>query len=66
MLLIDNIVLKYVFDKKTLNAHQARWLAFLSECDFEIRNIIWKESIVADSPSIQQHEFHTILVSRYE
>ena len=39
LLLTDNIGLKYQFDKKTLNARQARWLAFMSEYDFEIRHI---------------------------
>ena len=39
MLLTDNIGLKYLFDQKTLNAGQARWLAFFSEYDFEIKHI---------------------------
>ena len=30
--------LKYLFDQPTLNARQARWLEFLCEFDFEIRN----------------------------
>jgi hypothetical protein len=39
LLLTDNIALKYVFDKHNLNSHQERWLAFLSEYDFEIKHI---------------------------
>ena len=39
LLLTYNIGLKYLFDKKTLNACQARCLAILSEYDFEIRHI---------------------------
>ena len=51
MLLTYNIGLKYLFDQKTLNVHQARWLAFLSEYDFQIRHIKGKENIVADALS---------------
>ena len=39
LLLTQNIGLKYMFDQETLNALQARWLAFLSEYDFEIKHI---------------------------
>ena len=31
--------LKYLLDLPNLNARQARWLAFLSEYDFEIQHI---------------------------
>ena len=51
MLLTDNIGLKYLFDHKTLNACQDRWLAFLSECDFQIRHIKGKENIGTDALS---------------
>ena len=47
-----NISLKYVFDPQNLNARQARWLAFLSEYDFEIKHIKGKENKVADASSI--------------
>ena len=56
ILLTYNIGLKYLFYKKTLNSHQAKWIAFLSEYDFEIRHIKGKEKIVADALSQQQHE----------
>jgi len=39
LLMSDNISLKYLFDQQNLNARQARWLAFLSEYDFEIKHI---------------------------
>ena len=42
----DNISLKYMFDQQNLNARQARWLAFLSEYDFEIKHIKGKENKV--------------------
>ena len=45
----DNISLKYMFDQQNLNARQARWLAFLSEYDFEIKHIKGKENKVFDA-----------------
>ena len=45
----DNISTKYLFDQQNLNAHQARWLAFLSKYDFEIKHIKGKENKVADA-----------------
>ena len=43
----DNISLKYLFDQQNLNARQARWLSFLSDYDFEIKDIEGKENKVA-------------------
>jgi len=45
----DNISLKYLFDQQNLNARQARWLAYLSEYDFEIKHIKGKENNVVDA-----------------
>jgi hypothetical protein len=42
----DNISLKYLFEKPNLNARQERCLAFLSEYNFEIKNIKGKENKV--------------------
>ena len=39
LIMSDNISLKYLFDQQNLNARQARWLAFLSKYDFEIKHI---------------------------
>ena len=47
----DNKGLKYLLDQPNLNARQARWLAFLSEYDFEIQHIKSKENKVADALS---------------
>jgi len=47
----ENISLKYLFDQQILNARQARWLAFLSEYDFEIKHIKGKENEVVDALS---------------
>jgi hypothetical protein len=41
---IDHIVLKYLFEKMTLNARKTRWLEFLSEYDFDIKHIKGKEN----------------------
>ena len=47
LLMCGSISLKYLFDQQNLNARQARWLAFLSEYDFEIKHIKGKENKVA-------------------
>ena len=66
LLLKDNVGLKYLFDKKTLNACQAKSLAFLSEYDFEIKHISRKDNILVDALSRQQHHLHSVLLSNYE
>ena len=47
----DNKGLKYLLNQPNLNARQARWLAFLSEYDFEIQHIKGKENKVVDALS---------------
>ena len=47
-LMTDNKGLKYMLDQPNLNARQSRWLAFLSEYDFEIQHIKGKKNKVAD------------------
>ena len=47
----DSKGLKYLLDQPNLNARQARWLAFLSEYDFEIQHIKGKENKVVDALS---------------
>ena len=59
-------MVEYLFDKKTLNTRQARWLACLSEYDFEIKHIKEKENIVADALSLHHHTMHLVLISDYE
>ena len=51
LFLTNNVGLKYLFDNKTLNAQQVRWLAFLNEYDFKIKHIKGKENIVVDALS---------------
>ena len=47
----DNKGLKYLLDQPNLNTRQDRWLAFLSEYDFEIQHIKGKENKVVDALS---------------
>eukprot|EP00253_Pinus_taeda_P008402 PITA_08402 len=47
----DHIECKYLFDQLNLNTRQARWLATISEFDFEIRYIKGKENMVVYSLS---------------
>ena len=51
--MLDNIILKYLFDQQNLNARQVRWFSFLSKYDFEIKHIKGKENKVADA--LSQH-----------
>ena len=47
----DHGGLRYIFDLLNLNAMQDRWLAMISEFDFEIRYIKGKENRVVDDLS---------------
>ena len=49
--MLDNISLKYLFDQQNLNARQARWLSFLREYDFKIKDIKGKKNKVGDALS---------------
>jgi hypothetical protein len=42
----DHYGLKYLFNQPRLNAKQARWMALMSEFDFEIKHIKGKENNV--------------------
>jgi hypothetical protein len=46
VLMTDHCGLKYLFDQPRLNARQARWMALISEFDFEIKHIKGKENKV--------------------
>ena len=65
-LMSDNISLKYLFDQQILNAHQARWLASLSEYDFEMKHIKGKENKVADAPSRNSIPHCLVVFSSYK
>ena len=47
VLMSDHIGLRYLFDQSNLNGRKARWLATISEFEFEIRYIKSKENRVA-------------------
>jgi hypothetical protein len=66
LLLMDNSGVKYLFNQPYLNARQARWLAFLSEFNFEVRHIKGKENKVADTLSRRVHGLFEINISRAE
>jgi hypothetical protein len=63
---IDHNGLKYLFDQPTLNARQSRWLEFLSENDFDIKNINGKENKVADALNRRVHELHATAIIMYQ
>ena len=62
----DHCGLKYLFDQPTLNARQARWLEFLCEFDFEIKNIKMKENKVVDALNRKVHEMHVASLSIFQ
>lgn len=47
----DHSGLRYLFDQPNLDSMQARWLAMISEFDFEIIYIKGKENKVVDALS---------------
>jgi hypothetical protein len=61
----DHSGLKYVFEHPTLNAIQTRWMEFLSEYNFYIKNIEGKENKVVDALSRRVHKMHTTTISMH-
>ena len=57
ILMSDHIGLRYLFDQLNLNVRKDRWLATISEFDFEIRYLKGKKNRVADALSrrVQLH-----------
>ena len=66
ILMTDNKGLNNMLDQPNLNARQARWLAFLSEYDFEIQHIKGKENKVADALSKNRKLNFTAAISTYK
>ena len=56
----DHMSLKYLFDRLSLNARQARWLEFICEFDFEIKCVKGKENKVVNTLS---RNFHVVALS---
>jgi hypothetical protein len=66
VLMTDHCGLRYMFDQPKLNARQARWMALLSEFDFEIKHIKGKENRVVDALRRSMKTIHLAVVSTYE
>ena len=58
--------LRHLFDQPKLNARQARWMALLSEFDFEIKHIKGKENRVVNALSRSMKTIHLAVVSTCE
>jgi hypothetical protein len=63
VLMIDHCGLRHLFDQPKLNSRQARWMALLSEFDFEIKHIKGKENRVVDALSRSIKMIHLAAVS---
>ena len=61
----NNKGLKYLLDQPNLNARQTKWLAFLSEYDFEIQHIKGKENKVVDALSRNARLNFATTISNY-
>eukprot|EP00253_Pinus_taeda_P005955 PITA_05955 len=61
----DHHGLRYLFDQLKLNVGQARWLAIISEFNFEIKYIKGKENRVIDALSRQVQVNHIAATSSY-
>jgi hypothetical protein len=66
VLMTDHCGLRYLFDQPKLNARQARWMALLSEFNFEIKHIKGKENRVAYALSRSMKTIHLAAVSTYK
>jgi hypothetical protein len=66
LLLMDNSEVKYLFNHPDVNGRKSRWLAFLSEFDFEVRHIKGKENKVTNSLRRRVHGLFEINISREE
>jgi hypothetical protein len=66
VLMTDHCGLRHLFDQPKLNAKKSRWMALLSDFDFEIKHIKGKENRVADELSRSIKMIHLETVSTYE
>jgi hypothetical protein len=58
--------LNYFFIQPSLNARERKWLEFLSEYDFTIKNIRGKENKVVDALNRRMHEIYPTTISMYQ
>jgi hypothetical protein len=66
VLMTNHCGLRDLFYKEKLNARHARWMALLSDFDFEIKHIKGKENRVVDAHIISVKMIHLEAVSTYE
>jgi hypothetical protein len=55
--------LKYLFEQQSLNVRQTRWMEFINEYDFDIKQIIGNENKVADALSKRVHAMHATTIN---
>jgi hypothetical protein len=66
VLMTEHSGLRYLFDQPKLNAIQARWMAILSEFDFENKHIKGKENRLVDALSRTMKVIPLVVVSTCE
>jgi hypothetical protein len=66
LLMTDHCGLRHLFDQPKLNTRKARWMALLSEFDFEIKHIKGKENRVVDTLRRSIKMIHLAAVSACE
>jgi len=59
----DHGGLRYIFDHPETNARKVRWLALISEFDFEIKYIKGKENKVEVALNKRLHVAHVVGIS---
>lgn len=64
LLLTDHSILTNFFNQFSLSARHTRWTAFLSEFDFENKNLKGKENLVADALSRKVHCIYEVQMSQ--
>jgi hypothetical protein len=60
---IDHSDLKYMFEQKTLNDSKTKWMEFLSEYVFEIKDTKWKENKLVNALIKRVHIMHAMTIS---
>jgi hypothetical protein len=62
----DHSGLKYLFEQPNLDSRKTRWMEFLSEYEFDIKDIKRKENKVVDALSKRVHFMHATVVSMHQ
>ena len=60
---MDHNEMKYLFEKKILNARQTRWMEFMCVFDFDIKHIKGKENKFFDALGRRVHVVHVSTIS---